>query len=111
MAAEEGDVPRLTCFFHTDKMAGMSKSKLSFGQAVKARRIERMLSGSELARRAGLLPAQLWRIAAGSYEPRLDDALAIAAALGTTVDELSTSVDATVAKSRAARRKKRQPNA
>ena len=58
------------------------------GAKLRALRLARGLKAAEVARRASMTPAQLWRYEAGRAVPGVDATSRLAAALGMTIDEL-----------------------
>jgi transcriptional regulator with XRE-family HTH domain len=59
------------------------------GMDVKAARESKGVSQSDLARKLGVLPVTVWRWEAGKKKPNAANQLAIAQALGMSVEELA----------------------
>lgn len=72
----------------------MRNSTEDFGDRVKALRDERKLSQNDLAKEAGISPASFSRILSGERPLRMDQAVALARALGVTVVELTAGTTA-----------------
>lgn len=66
----------------------MGNAHLGFGESVRRLRAEQGLSLTGLGGKAGLDHSTIWQIEKGKSGARLDSALAIAGALGTTVDAM-----------------------
>lgn len=69
----------------------MGYARLGFGESVRRMRAEQGLSLTGLGGKAGRDWSTIWQIEKGKSGARLDTAMAIAGALGTTVDAMITT--------------------
>lgn len=75
------------------EQAGIDRLALSFGKAVARQRQLAKLSSAELARKANMQRAYVWRVEQGKTLPNLRNAARLAGALGISLSALVADLD------------------